>query len=303
MGVGRPSAGSGTYEWDMMWRSGSAQQMKREVEFTLASRLMDRLETDEELAGWVEDRLESGAADRLREGGAYRQVTSHAPEHGWSDEELVLHYESAFAVSKWAQTSGDHDAQALATQLVAAELWGGEVWDSPALTEAQALLDGAVGDRAFRRAFLQEMYAQTQSEMASVGLESLTVVRGMKWGDDGFGDLTGGKHAPPDWASTVAAMSEDGGVTDLAGITSNPMSSWSASRHEARQFASTSGMAGPSVGTILTMEVPASRVLAMPFTGYGCLGEYEVVLVGGGVGDTVRVEAWSDDGALMWGGD
>jgi len=60
---------------------------------------------------------------------------------------------------------------------------------------------------------------------------------------------------------------------------SNPLCSWTAVPQVADNFARI-GAEG-RYGAVLTMTVPASRILATATTGMGCLPEAEVLVLGG----------------------
>src|SRR5690606_22458816 len=62
-----------------------------------------------------------------------------------------------------------------------------------------------------------------------------------------------------------------------------PMSSWSLHVNTAKEFAVPYD-AGPfDGGAILVAKVPVERIIATPRTGYGCLNETEVVVLGGAI--------------------
>lgn len=98
---------------------------------------------------------------------------------------------------------------------------------------------------------LKAMYSQTQESLKNAGIDELAVYRGT------FEPLLG-------------LVGKD--------IRLNALSSWSLNKSVARGFGR----------TVITMKVPASRILSTPRTGLGCLGEWEVVVIGGIDNDRVR---------------
>ena len=103
-------------------------------------------------------------------------------------------------------------------------------------------------------ALLNSMYRQTQDHLREQGIKTMTVYRGVI-----TDDLNG---------------ISKGTTVKLNG---NAMESWTVHPIVARDFAG--GSRGN--GRILAMEVPASRILSTPKTGFGCVSEFEVVVLGG----------------------
>lgn len=63
---------------------------------------------------------------------------------------------------------------------------------------------------------------------------------------------------------------------DVVSTELNPLSSWAFQLYTAQDFAA---MAGGS-GVVLAMDVPIRMIQSTPYTGRGCLGENEIVLIG-----------------------
>jgi hypothetical protein len=106
-------------------------------------------------------------------------------------------------------------------------------------------------------AVVRAEYAATQKWLAEKGIKSLTVWRGVGVPRADAGDL---------------------GRGDTVKLSLNPLSSWAGDRSSADQF-SRGANRGTDVGVSVVMEVPASMVQSLPFTGRGCLFEWEVVLI------------------------
>lgn len=126
---------------------------------------------------------------------------------------------------------------------------------------------------ALTRKAVRSIYQRTQAELARNGIQWLTLYRGAKLKND----------EATDWL-----------IGENIKVTTNALSSWSASEQAADKFADQYGDAYTSyprqTGVVLRTTVPASRVYALPVTGVGCLDEWEVVLIGGHPGDRVKVK-------------
>lgn len=111
-----------------------------------------------------------------------------------------------------------------------------------------------------QQAFLKAMYDYSQEEFEKDGLDYILVYRGTK-----PGTITGAE------------------IGDIINLTENTMSSWSTDYTVARGFAT-------SQGTVTEMLVPTKRMVGSARTGFGCLDEAELVMIGGqGVEDAATV--------------
>jgi hypothetical protein len=113
-------------------------------------------------------------------------------------------------------------------------------------------------------AIVQAMYERTQAFLREAGIERVRVWRGMGWMSSWADEWP---SEAPQWARTLPVGPE----VEVQGVL-NPLSSWSADYNVA------SGSFG---NIVLAAEVPATRILALPMTGIGCLDELEVVVIGG----------------------
>ena len=316
-GAGVPYDGSWTdvqVAWRKMQRDGTAQQTKAKVNDGLVlgehgvRGLLERMETDEEFREWVEERAgtEQGQAWARND---YRRITGTRADPEWSDEELYLRARAAVQVSHWASTSSDESSEAWALQWAAAERWGGAAaLERMEMSEevGRFIEEGRWAlekDGPWYHAFLDTMYQRTQADLQAKGITEVVVARGMKWGDDGFGSLSGAMEIPG-WVDRLAPAGGESRTTTLGNMTSNPLSSWSMSKYTAQAFAEPDFDAVGVVSMVTVMKVPASRVLSSPFTGLGCLSELELVLVGGGIEDSAWARiSTSMPEELEWGGD
>lgn len=294
-GVGRPAKwqpGAEGDTWGKLVRPGDARAQKQEVTESLVlgrhgtPGLLERLETDEELAALVAEKVQSDMAMGFARS-RYQNITGRRPDREWSEEELYLRGQTVDLVSQWAQTSSDEHARAWALQMAAAERWGGDV---PDVRELSGVMAGArrelESDGPLLRAFLDTMYQQTQADFAARGVTEVTVARGMKWGDDAFGSLAGTMERPPSWLTPYIPGEGKVWRGELS-ASSNPLSSWSASLQTAQGFAEPGFDSIGVVSLVAEMNVPVSRVLSSPFSGVGCLQEKELVLVGGAIEDVM----------------
>lgn len=178
-------------------------------------------------------------------------------------------------IKQWAHTSNDDDYRALWLQKMAAEEFGVELseWQAAKIDEMETLRNqyfesgedlpgnlwtpefgntvGLLEKERAGRAFLRAMYDNTQTFLAEHGVEEVVLYRGADYEE-------------PQVKGTRRTAVE------------NVMESWS------REFNSAAEFAGKELdGAIIRTVVPASRILATPFTGFGCLHEGEFVVLGG----------------------
>lgn len=119
---------------------------------------------------------------------------------------------------------------------------------------------------ALTRTALRSIYTNTQKDLAEQGIDELILYRGF------------------------AAEQSSADLGDTLNITSNALSSWSADLGVANSFAR-SGAAG----LVFAIKVKADRVFSTPRTGFGCLGEWEFVLLGNDA-DSATVANIFDEG-------
>lgn len=188
-------------------------------------------------------------------------------------------------INDWALSSGDSGARQVSMQMVAKELFGGRVdhllknFDISRIPESEIGLRNKVKSGArelakemqevnvkAKKAFLMAQYDETQSYLKEKGITELVVYRG--------------QHG-------VKSKLENGAKIDLD---MQPMSSFTMNPNIAKRFANSSSSPNPKIQvhpSIIATVVPASRILSMPNTGYGCSEEAEVVVVGGKASATV----------------
>ncbi|HNT76866.1 MAG TPA: hypothetical protein PKH77_17790 [Anaerolineae bacterium] len=116
---------------------------------------------------------------------------------------------------------------------------------------------------------LRSIYDRTQSDLKKQGIEEVILYRGF-----------GAKQSAFDLGDEIE-------------VTSNALSSWSADDRTAKSFA----MTAKGGGTAIAIKVNAARVFSTPRTGFGCLNEWEFVLLGQS-SDRATIIAFQEDGKL-----
>jgi hypothetical protein len=177
-------------------------------------------------------------------------------ERGTEEYQRVMREKMvAQMIQLWAQSSNDNHAVTLALQEMAAELFGIQDvagWSS-ATSSTKSQIAALRANPAFKQlgeSFLRAQYDDTQAVLQSKGIKTLKVRRGVK------GGIPAG----------MAVGSQ--GVLKM-----RPMSSWSTNTGTAEGFSSGKW--------VLHTEVPIGKVIGFASNGFGCLNEYEVVLIGG----------------------
>lgn len=189
-------------------------------------------------------------------------------------------------VEQWAYSSNDDDMRSLAIQQDAAKEFGvglsdftrGKVGKTEKYTkEIESLRRQGWTEEQIRttiaweksrplmepdkqRALLRAMYDKTQTELKTRGITEVKLYRGVK------------------------LESKPGNIGDAVGIETNALESWSIGVNVAADFAKKG-----KVRTIFETVVPAERILSTPATGFGCLTEGEVVVLGGVEGDVANI--------------
>lgn len=115
---------------------------------------------------------------------------------------------------------------------------------------------------------LRWIYNDTQRDLKEQGISELILYRGFQ--------------------SEAISMLEPG---ETVGVYTNALASWSAERETADLFAT--GL-DENEGATFARPVPASRVFSTPRTGFGCLNEWEFVLLGNEDDEAVVVYTIND---------
>jgi len=196
-------------------------------------------------------------------------------------------------IAQWASSSNDNNPQSLSIQQEASAEFGVPLskWQQEKMDANQEQLsqgihnvehflyaNGTVGKRTMsittdqERAVLRSIYAETQKALEEQGLgpdDYVVVYRGMMHGKVRYGE---------------------GDTVDYKG---NAMESWSLSHDTAYEFAASMDEVG-NFGTVFRMLVPRRNIVSTAYTGFGCLGEDEVVIFGSVPGNEAYVRELVD---------
>lgn len=166
------------------------------------------------------------------------------------------------------------------------------------------------------RKFLRAQYELTQKMFKDAGITEVYGYRGMRF--DGVGTRTPPPQEIRDslesakarfsaddeaWMAEARKDSSDANLTrlgraprfqdyagqDIMSIHQNPLSSWAHDFNTAETFAS-----GGAIGAVAGTRIDVRRILSTPFTGFGCLDENEMVVLGGEDMDAM-VWSWDSD--------
>lgn len=159
-------------------------------------------------------------------------------------------------VGTWAQTSNDDNPDALHIQQRASEIFGIEPseWQLSKMDNYTDLSSASLWTDDEIDSFLKAMYENTQDELASAGLDTIKLQRGI-------------------YLDTVDldAMTEAGlKIGDSIILDQNVMESWTYDPYTSENFGN----------VILEADVPANRIISTARTGIGCLDEYEFIVSG-----------------------
>ena len=186
-------------------------------------------------------------------------------------------------IGQWAYTSADHDNESLSMQMAASEEFGLELNNlKERLTdpESKYYVAGAQDSHKqhgdMHREFLRSQYEDTQNEFRKRGLgpdDPVTLYRGMK-----VPQATPSRASKVDLGFGVNAGDDEGAIGEHE-IKMQPMSSWSSSASVASGFAE-SKMGYKMSSVVFAANIPTKDILSTSRTGFGCLAESEVVVLG-----------------------
>jgi len=166
-------------------------------------------------------------------------------------------------VGAWAESS-----DSVLSQFVKGAV--GEVLGSQMNREVPAPATSAYTDnRDIFHAFVQAQYDATQQLLSENGITHITLNRGWGW------DLAW--DAAPRWTENLTQTPQD----RTAYV--SPISSWAADGVTANSFANRFDDAEQPLCVVTTATFPATQIFATCLSGLGCLGEHEVIPLGGDV--------------------
>lgn len=153
-------------------------------------------------------------------------------------------------VHLWAMTSNDANPRALAMQeAIAAEfgLQDYKEWEGLTTTKAAQVEDETKRFSPLFRRFLREMYGNTQEQLKAAGITHIRLRRGM------------------------TLLQKPGVVGSWSQVALRPGNSFTSHPPTSLKFGT----------TVIEADVPIERILGSARTGFGCLSEYEYVVLGG----------------------
>jgi hypothetical protein len=200
---------------------------------------------------------------------------------GGTPEAMTIMREAGVSslVNQWAQTSNDSNSQSLAMQEAAKDefklegttQWGGGPNAYGKENDPSGVSEEYAKNGAMYRGFLRAQYDETQKFLKKNNMSELTIWRGV--------------NGTPEVNN---AEVDDGGAEkgDVIPYHMRPLSSW----------ACEPAAAGPFGETQFKAVIPADRVLSCSLTGNGCLGEHEVVPLGGYEKVKLESDGWNGNG-------
>lgn len=260
---------------------GTKRAQKRKISADIAKRLTAKVgdKYDMQLL-----KLARPGSNNIAPEGRYLSVTTDGilqvsgyqskGAHLWGTPEatvLVRRAGVSKLVAGWASTSNDQRPASLVMQ----EAVSGELGlhDTSQWANLDSLTKGEMaklmGDGTYElcKVVARCMYEATQQELKRAGITEVVLYRGVK--PDGM-TPAGGYH------DLIRAAAAPKGPGKVATVKLRPISSWAFRRNTALIFAG-----GLGSGGVFGASVPANRIFSTAMTGFGCLNEHEVVVLGG----------------------
>jgi 8-oxo-dGTP pyrophosphatase MutT (NUDIX family) len=223
------------------------------------------MKNDPELQEYFRRADEGNMAMRLRVSNYVGNRLSQA-QPNTLDKDMATRFASDF-IHTWAETSADTHPGALAIQEMAAKEFGIPMAKhlQSAIDDNRVGIDSTLAQQGETiKTLLHAQYDWTQQELAKAGIKEMSLYRG-------------------------AAIYRPTAATEDTKINLQPLSSFSVEYETASSF---SGH-GENDPAVIAARVPASRIFSTAKTGFGCLSEGEVVVLGGH--DLPAVIAWKKD--------
>ncbi len=175
-------------------------------------------------------------------------------------------------VGSWAYTANEDDF-ARAIQEVVSDEFGSAIskWQRnlpPISSKTYSIMEARGITKDDIRKVIRSMYRNTQDELKELGVEEIPLYRGLITSD----------------SSLAPGFDYE--------IDTNAVESWTTSFKVAQGFAMNMSKDKSKFGVVLVTKVPVVRILCTPRTGFGCMGEEEVLVLGDDErgGDVARVE-------------
>ena len=212
-------------------------------------------------------------------------------------ERLVRQAAVSHLVLMWAASANDQNVVSLAVQKAARDEFGIKdalPWQTGSETQ-KAVDDAYETHGGVYRRFVRAQYDETQQMLSDMGVSEVGIHRGIRVNDDVAVGLFGAEtfFIPTDevtgeFADSPYGMRRPSGMESpevkRGPVAQRPLSSWATSMEQADVFTGVvtyEGSKSSSTPLLMSTRIPASKILATPFTGVGCLGEHEVVVIAG----------------------
>lgn len=197
-------------------------------------------------------------------------------------------------IASWATTSSDHDAIALLLQQAVANEFGLTTLAAARLSSRYVHSSSASDSEFFKslrsdprvmkglQAFVRAQYDNTQEQLAAHGVTNVRLYRGMSFDD------------PNDPDATTPNPFRDG--FSRTSVLLHPVSSFALLFDHALKFSrGATGTSNGAHGAVLAATIPASRILSTSRTGWGCLSESEITVIGGDFHDPAIIWSFAND--------
>ena len=171
-------------------------------------------------------------------------------------------------IANWASTSNDSSPAALQMQERASRMFGIDLsdWQEQAIIKTEGYLPTRTpspftDDQVDK--FLKAMYDNTQTQLRAAGIDNVKLLRGI--------DLD---------AADLRALKETGlrnGDTII--MNQNTMESWTLNESTSKDFGN----------LIIEVDVPVDRIIGSARTGFGCLDEYEFIVLGSNAEESATI--------------
>ena len=173
-------------------------------------------------------------------------------------------------IKQWSHTS-NKAPNSLQMQKRASEMFNAPMSDWQQAKYDSVMTPLEIADPMWSNAevdrFLKAMYENTQDQLSRAGIETVKLQRGVQLESSDVYEIA--RATPPEGR----VMLEE-----------NVMESWSISGGTAEDFGN----------VLFEADVPASRIIGTARTGFGCLGEYEFVVIGSPLDDYATLVSIDD---------
>ena len=227
--------------------------------------------------------MDVNATDEQGKNTGHARAIERSLEGGWhlrrGDDPIIKEAMARAAISDfihtWASTSNDENPRSLAVQEAARLEFGLDdvhEWEIDPEHWGEIMMPKLEEERAnipLYRRLLRAQYDETQQWLRDHGITEIVLHRGMAWEPD---------DPVPGWrfADGTSGAEDEGPPLSVEGddVRMRPLSAWSVKRTEAQEFASRGDN-----GILLSTVFPAELIFSTPRTGFGCLPEYEFVVL------------------------